>query len=303
MNQTYKNIEIIVVDDGSTDNTLSRICEFKDDRIKIIQHKNMGFVNSIIKAIQQASGELIAIHGSGDYSHPLRIEKQVELIKNEPSIGVVGCYVKKVDLVEGKENIFRPVIPENNLLSYIKYNNPFTHGEVMFKKEVYDKVGGYRSFFMYSQDRDLWMRMSLHTKFGVVPEVLYTRYNLPGGGVSRSPEKVIMQKYFNEVSRQCIDMKVKGEADLIEKYGYYAPFFLKRSKTLSNDIFKKASSEYLKGNLNDAIKFIDLSINERKSFLNLSLKLLLIVSQKNSYINKFIRNTIIKMKGIIKKLF
>lgn len=279
---------------------MNKIREFDDKRLKIITHKNIGFVDSIIEGVKNASGDLIAIHGSGDYSNPKRIERQVEYLNKNKSIGIVGCYVKNKDTLTGKEYVHKPTIPEDNLVSYIKKNNPFTHGEVMYRKEIYYKAGGYRSFFKYAQDRDLWMRMALHTNFGVVPEVLYTRYNL-AGGVSKSPEKVIMQKYFNEISRQCLDLKISDKDDLIEKHGHYAPFFLNRSKQLSNTIYKVALKEYLNKDLLNAKTFNELSLKESKLISNLILKIIIAISYRSENVNNIIRKAILKLKFLVKK--
>ncbi|MDZ7835005.1 MAG: glycosyltransferase family 2 protein [Alkalibacterium sp.] len=92
LNQTYQNIEIIAVDDGSTDNTYKLLSSYKDSRLKVIRHTNSGFVKSIRKAIEHSNGDIIAVHGSGDISFLNRIEKQVSVLKNNSRIGVVSCY-------------------------------------------------------------------------------------------------------------------------------------------------------------------------------------------------------------------
>src|SRR5690625_1367943 len=98
LNQTYENIEIIAIDDGSTDNTLEKLKLFESDsRFKVISHSNIGFVRSIKKAIKYSNGEVIAVHGSGDISLPSRIEKQVDILIKKPHIGVVGCEVKLIN--------------------------------------------------------------------------------------------------------------------------------------------------------------------------------------------------------------
>ncbi len=240
----------------------------------------MGFVASVKKGIEISKGEKIAIHGSGDYSSTRRIEKQIEYLKKNPSIGVVGCYVKKKDITNNRESYHKPFIPKNNLIEYLKNRNPFLHGEVMFDKNLYNQVGGYRVFFKYAQDRDLWMRMASITKFGCVPEFLYTRYNLPES-VSKSPEKVVMQKVFNEISRQCLESKDKGEKDLIEKYGQYAPFFLNNNKRLSKEILKKSIDEYHMNNLVNAYKINEINIQKKRTTLNTLFKIFITFSLKS----------------------
>ena len=91
LNQTYKNLEIIVIDDGSTDDTYKVLSSLEDPRLKIISQPNQGFVRAIRYAISVSNSEFIAIHGAGDISLPKRIEMQVNLLMGNPDIGVVGC--------------------------------------------------------------------------------------------------------------------------------------------------------------------------------------------------------------------
>ncbi|MDG5789305.1 glycosyltransferase [Evansella sp. AB-P1] len=299
LNQTYQNIEVIAIDDGSTDDTLKVLNSIKDPRLKVFHHKNKGFTKSIISALNLAKGDIIAIHGSGDISHINRIEKQLNLLLKNDDVGVVGCFVEKINRTTSEKEIYKPKLPNNqsDLLKFLKVNNPFTHGEVMFKKVIYSRIGGYREFFKYAQDRDLWLRMSLETKFAIVPEILYTRFNLQDG-VSASPDKVILQKYFNEVTRQCIELKLKNKKDLIENHGIYAPFFMNRSKKLSNDLARRAAAYFVSDELNNAKEFIRLSRVEKKTVTNLILLIIIKISVKSLIIKKLSKSFF----NIVKKL-
>ena len=201
LDQTFSNVEIIAVDDGSTDNTLELLHSFSDSRVKVISHPNQGFVKSIIKAVSLASHDIIAIHGSGDISLPERIEKQLQVLLDRPEIGVVGCYVANENMVSNESTIIKPEIDTKiGIAKQLLHMNIFLHGEVMFRKSIYLKAGGYRDYFKFAQDYDLWLRMSLYTEFAVVKEVLYTRFTL-SDGVSASSSKISMQ---------CILRKLRG---------------------------------------------------------------------------------------------
>jgi glycosyltransferase involved in cell wall biosynthesis len=93
LNQSCPELEIILVDDGSTDGTLQALQSFSNPRVRVITGTNQGFVKALKGAIETAHGSLIAIHGSGDVSQPQRVEKQVEFLLGHPEVGVVGCYV------------------------------------------------------------------------------------------------------------------------------------------------------------------------------------------------------------------
>nr|WP_176759168.1 glycosyltransferase [Pelagirhabdus alkalitolerans] len=292
LSQTYESIEVIAIDDGSTDNTYENLLSIKDPRYSVISHKNMGFVKSVIKGVALAKGDYVAIHGSGDISYPRRIEKQKDVLMNNDKIGLVGCYVNNYNSIKEQSNVLKPVIPkELDLTQAIRQRNFFTHGEVMFRKSVYNQVGGYRDFFKYSQDRDLWMRMSLVTDFHIIPEVLYKRYML-SDGVSTSSEKIAMQKNFNEISKQCIDLRVKGEPDLIDKYGIYAPFFRRKSKSVSHELMKISLNDYVEYDLVMAKNIINLSMNEKRTLINSLLKFMIVMSIRNKLFYKTTSNII-----------
>lgn len=262
----------------------------------------MGLTKSLIKAVKMARGEVIAIHGSGDISHPERIKKQVEILKNREDIGVVGCYVKNYNPETGEINFFKPRIPsEINLTNHLKRMNLFTHGEVMFRKKVYEQVGGYRDFFKYAQDYDLWLRMSVVTNFYIIPEVLYTRH-IFSDGVYLSIQKRIQQKFLSDLSRQSIELKLEGKPDLVERYGSYAPFFRKRSKEMSKSFALLSLREFLNGNLDNSHILISISLNENKNIKNMIIFSILKVSQLDIRLNKLIRIVLQKIRLLKRRL-
>ena len=217
LSQTYKNIEILLVDDGSTDDTLDQLSSYKDSRIKLISHPNKGFVHALKDAISVSKGEIVAIHGSGDISLPERIEKQVNLLDKNSDVGVVGCYIKDFSLSKEQWTIVRKSIGENQLSQLIQHNI-FSHGEVMFRRDCYEQVGGYRDFFEFAQDRDLWLRLATVTRFAIVQEVLYQREPI-NGSVTKVPSKAKMQACLSEFAIACaISRRDKG-FDPLERHG------------------------------------------------------------------------------------
>lgn len=299
LDQTYDNIEIIAVDDGSTDNTLELLNSFKDPRLKVITHTNRGFTKSIIEAVKQSKGEYIAIHGSGDYSYPKRIELQAELMRQNPDIGVVGCMVENINTVTGSKRLFYEVDERIPPLEQLLQNNVFTHGEVMFRRDIYDKAGGYREVFKFTQDYDLWLRMAFHTRFGLVKEVLYKRYTL-ADGVSASVEKRMVQQYLAELGRQCAEMRIDLGYDWIDRHGYYSMFFMSKSKRLAKKLFVLSvtaalvEKDYIK-----AEQLCKYSIQQSFSIQNAAFFVLIKLFLRNKLLGKTtatILNNVLKLK-------
>lgn len=232
--QDYPNLEIIAVDDGSTDGTLAALRRYEDPRYRVLTKPNSGFTDTINHGIQASDGTYLAIHGSGDISYPARISKQAAVLRAREGIGLVGCHVA-IEQNPGDTAKIRARTKRGSLADTIAASNPFTHGEVMFRRALYDRVGGYRPFFQYAQDRDLWVRMARHSDYDIVPETLYLRRKLDGG-VAVSPTKLLMQAYFSDFAIQCGASVDAHGKDLLDRHGPKALFWRKRSKALSKKL-------------------------------------------------------------------
>jgi len=87
--QTYSNLEILIIDDGSTDGCMDSIADLKDSRIRIITQKNVGKAVALNRALQELSGEFYAIQDADDISYPRRIERQVDCMLQNPNVAAV----------------------------------------------------------------------------------------------------------------------------------------------------------------------------------------------------------------------
>lgn len=200
MNQSFSNFEFIVFNDMSTDDTKERLAEleikYNDPRLIILNHEqNKGFVQGMIDAVKLARGEYICVQGSGDFSYPERLKIQSEVLDNDSEIGAVGCFyenfVEDQDIVRSRKKVADDISFEQ-----LCEQNVFSHGEVMFRKDIYNKVGGYRSQFINCQDYDLWLRMRKESKIATAKALLYRRY-IRYDGVSYKPSKFLKQtRYF-----------------------------------------------------------------------------------------------------------
>lgn len=215
--QTLRDIEIIVVDDGSTDGTAAEIAKLDDPRIVCLRIANAGFVNAMNHGISHARGAYIAVQGSGDISLPGRLEQQAAILDAYPDVALVGCAWRDGPRIMrpqgGTEPCFFPLRETMQVKSWL------SHGEAMYRRADFQAVGGYRPFFRYAQDRDLWLRLGARgERLVILPDILYERFYLPDG-VSRSPAAYRMQCQLARFALQCARNVDAGGEDLLDRHG------------------------------------------------------------------------------------
>lgn len=160
-NQTYKNLEIIIIDDGSIDNTYNIVEKLaKDDnRIKLYKNeKNLKIVKTLNRALSLANGEYIARMDGDDISSVDRIEKKVKLLEENKQFDLVGCSMKAID-IDGKQ-IGQTVhySNQNLLIQSLECVTPVSHIWVA-RKSLYEKLNGYREISGV-EDYDFLLRMT-----------------------------------------------------------------------------------------------------------------------------------------------
>jgi len=192
LNQTYKNIEIIIVDDGSTDNT-SEVVKSFDNKIIYIQQKNKGASGARNTGIKKANGQYIAFLDADDMWLKNKLEKQIEFIQNNPEIGLLGtgCY----QMIDMSKMIHKKIFPAKNEIlqkDLIKYN-PFIQSSVMIKKDVFNHIDLYDEKFKESEDYDLWLRIAQKYKVANLEQSLVTKKYYAKG---LSKDKDNKQLYF-----------------------------------------------------------------------------------------------------------
>lgn len=166
-NQTFTDFELIIVNDGSKDNSLNIINDYKnkDSRIKLLDQENTGIVGALNNALKISSGKFIVRMDADDISEKERFEKQVIFLEKENAY-LCGTWARIIDengiLLENKKMNY----PKKTWLKnkfYLLRENPFIHPSVMFKREVYDlnkdKNGNLYKNYKHIEDYELWTRI------------------------------------------------------------------------------------------------------------------------------------------------
>jgi len=205
LNQTFKNFELLIMDDGSTDQTAEILKTFakKDPRIKIFHQKNSGVVRSLNALIAHAKAEILARMDADDIAYPDRLKIQYQYMQNHPETVVLGCFAKIIEnrTVEnspgsGKEKSRRNTAFEEDILNrwYLSVIPPFIHSAVMLRKEAFIRAGGYREDEHPAEDYGLWIRMKHEGKLGTAPALLQDYYLHPEGISARNYKKQIAKR-------------------------------------------------------------------------------------------------------------
>ncbi|MDU0355992.1 glycosyltransferase family 2 protein [Paraglaciecola aquimarina] len=273
LNQDMTDFEVIVVNDGSPDpNVKLELEKFDDPRLTVIHQTNTGFVGAMRCAIENAKGEYIAIHGAGDVSLPKRISTQAAYLDAHADIGAVGAFYQNCNFDNGTTQILetRQGSEKTRLTieDFAKNPIPFGHGEVMYRKSLYERVGGYRHFFRFAQDHDLWLRMAEHCDMALVPEVLYQRGYFAADGIATNIDKLIVQKLLSNFAMQIHEEKKLGKPDLVEKYGTQAGLFRQRTKAMAIYTSNKALCFLYQNDQKTAYKLSKFSVEEHSYWKN-----------------------------------
>ena len=213
LNQLYKNIELIIVDDGSIDGTKDIIKPYlADSRVHYIYQKNKGCVEARNNGIKIAKGKYIAILDSDDFwCNTEKIGEQVAFLERNKEYVLVGGGAIKID---GNCNeIIRYLLPASDadIRERILVSNMLAHVTILFRKDVWERVGGYDKAFDGLEDWDLFLKMGRVGKFYNIQE-FFASYS---GHQYDNPS--YLDKKYGRLERLKLYMKIK------KKYRDYYP--------------------------------------------------------------------------------
>ncbi|WP_318390414.1 glycosyltransferase family 2 protein [Enterobacter sp.] len=282
VNQTYSNIELVIIDDASTDNTRSLLNELHNKYYNIIKlvinDRNMGISKSLNKGLLLCEGDYIARADGDDIQALDRIQRQVDYLENNSDVCLVGCWIKNID--EQGNEIANCEYPSqwSFVKESLKYSSPVLH-IWMATKEIYKKLGGYRNTNP-AEDYDFILRC-IDLGFKVSNLRYYGAYiRLRSGGTitesslkQRVTFEYLQKVYFsNEINSDNVERNIPETYNhfLIRKLHNYSIYFLKRGleqkKTLKGKFFVVLSliSPYTTRDILRRRKFRKLMLEESK---------------------------------------
>ena len=174
LDQTYQNFELIIVDDASTDNTVSIINQFEDSRIKLIEHSsNKGVSAALNLGFKNAKGVYFARQDSDDVSIKDRFEIQIDFLNNNSDIDICGSAIKTL---KNNERFKYPRF-HNDIITSLLIKSPLASPTIIFRKKVYEIVK-FNESLRFGEDYDFWSKALFLFKAHNLPKVLvYYRYH------------------------------------------------------------------------------------------------------------------------------
>lgn len=228
--QTYSNIELILINDGSTDSSLQVLREYQHrhpDKIVVIDQENQGQITARNNGISRAKGEFIAFLDSDDLWYPEKLELQLPLLKNE--VALVYSAIENIDengRVLEQEYCDESLVAE--MYAALLVQNRMTGGSVVVTKQALDDVGLFDPEFKAAENWDLWLRICRKYRAALVNKVL-VKYRIHPGNMSansllmlEAKEKII-RKHSSLAPQQpsLIKALTLAKADLAYRYGLF----------------------------------------------------------------------------------
>jgi hypothetical protein len=175
LNQTFREFEFIVVDDGSTDSTPQILAEFQDERLVVVRNDpNRGIAAATNRALSLARGEYIALQDHDDISLPHRLQTQVEYLRTHADIGLISSAVTLIDSNGAPYSQYVEPYDDFELKWEVLSRCPVSHTSVMVRRSVMQDVGGYSAdpSLKYASDYDLLSRIILRQHVAILGESL-----------------------------------------------------------------------------------------------------------------------------------
>lgn len=223
LQQTFTDWELIIVDDGSSDQTVDWIAARVDPRIQLICQENQGVTVARNTGITKSCGEYIAFLDHDDLWHPMKLEKQVRCLDESPSVGLVHTWMVSVDAQGKSTGRIMPSDAEGHVWTKLLEKNTVASSSVMLRRTCLSVVGGFstdRELYTV-EDWEFWIRIAAHYPFAVIKEPLLSwRQHANNGSknwrLMKQAYRLVIEKAFESVPSELMYLKDRsyGHANL-----------------------------------------------------------------------------------------
>ena len=260
LEQTFTDFEVIIVNDGSSDDIEKWVDTITDNRVRLISQKNQGAATARNTGIAHAKGEYIAFLDSDDLWEQTKLEKQVNCLDNNPDVGLVYAWISSID--ENGNN--RGKIFANNAEGYvweklIEENIVMSGSAAMVRRDCFEKLGVFDQNLRFAEDWEMWIRIARNYSFAAIKEPLVYYRHHPNNKSQHYIKKIdnfrlIIEKSFESVPFELLYLRNKS---------YSAVNFLFAWKCIQNQAPDCNKAEYFRA---QAFKHDPLLIFSRENF-------------------------------------
>jgi len=235
LSQTYTDFELVVIDDGSDDESVEIAKAISDNRVRLIVNEmNLGLPATLNKGIANSTGEYLARQDQDDFSDSNRLSLQVAWMDANSDVGLLGTWAQILDQTEDGSWVsggaHKHPVDDATLRWRLLWNSPFVHSSVMMRRNVFEQAGGYATEpeRLFPEDYDLWSRIAKISTIANIPDFLQFYRQTPNGlsriknelireGVYRVGEKNLgmsLQSSFRESDVRNIVRSLNGQNDV-----------------------------------------------------------------------------------------
>lgn len=244
LSQTYRDFEFILIDDGSTDETLDIIKGYaaKDRRIVVIQKQNTGLTDSLNVGLKVAKGDWIARMDADDIALPTRLQSQMNFIACHPRLVLLGGGCITID--DRGKDIRKYEYPHTHdkLVRHLeKGRSPFPHSTALYNRRFVFTRGGYRNRLNGAEDNDLWLRMCQYGEIACLRTPLVKLRKHGGSITSKRSERLVILSYAGTVSHFIRKMNLPDPIDQSEEtFSVFIDFV--RERLIMEAVFDNAQA-------------------------------------------------------------
>jgi glycosyltransferase involved in cell wall biosynthesis len=215
--QTFTDFEVLIVDDGSSDNIAEWTKQIKDPRVNLIFQQNQGVSVARNTGIAHAQGEYIAFLDADDLWQPTKLEKQVHCLDKQSAVGLVHTWVSLIDRQSQPTGRNFTSNTQGNVWQELIEKNTIACCSVMVRRDCFQTVGGFDPSLRSAEDWDMWIRIASSYPIAVIPEILAS-YRLLASSKSKNYSLVekslsaIIEKNFQGVPAKLLSLKKRSYA-------------------------------------------------------------------------------------------
>ncbi len=286
LQQTFTDFEVLIVNDGSSDNIVQWANSLTDERVKFISQSNQGVSTARNLAISKASGEYITFLDADDLWHRTKLEKQVKFLDNNPTVGLVATWVILTDEQGNLGAEVKIDFKQGNIRKELIEINAIPCGSIpMVRRNCFDKVGLFDPTLRFGEDWELWARVAADYDFGLIKELL-VYYRQHSKNSSKNSQEILpdfdrlIEKMYSSVPKELLPIKNKtyGRMNLYIAW-----------KSLENKDYKGARDF-----CNRATKYYP-QLQYTKNYLRLKM-LILVKSKLNTDVYRRFKNVVNKIQ-------